>query len=340
MTLPVVSSVPSRSTGAALLADLIRRSEGGGNSNTLAAILQQQHQLTAVPRTTQNTNVALVTAMAAEAAAMAAADQSVGGRRPPRIRRRRPDEGASGGGGGGGGGTTQPRQPPSTSATTNATRTANNSSTGRNSSGGARPSANAEDEPPPLISIHQTTRPPNPNTPNTDTSGILPQSLIYLYVTTMYSRCTLANVHRMCVEFNLWSLIKGIFTHTFLLLAAIGWFCYRGIMFFVNRATILQRLMTAHGLVSTLIAVHSQKWILVVSVGAAWIYGLIEVMVYEEYIRWKYGTDPTAVSQSVLYRLHAIPGKSWYALPPPSPHTPQLHPSLTDITHILCSYHH
>ena len=85
-------------------------------------------------------------------------------------------------------------------------------------------------------------------------------------------------------------------------------------MFFVQRATILQRLMTAHGVISTLIAVHSQKWPLVVSVGLVWLYGLVEVMFYEEYIRWKYGVSPTVVSQNLLYH-ELIPGHAWYVIP-------------------------
>ena len=106
-------------------------------------------------------------------------------------------------------------------------------------------------------------------------------------------------------------MIKGIFTHILILLTFIGCFTYQGVMFFVQRATILQRLMTALGLVSTLIALHSQKGMYVISVGLVWIYGLIEVMCFEEYVRWKYNGHPTVVSQTIWSR-HMIPGRTWH----------------------------
>ena len=88
------------------------------------------------------------------------------------------------------------------------------STTGR-SNGNTRPSTHDDDEPPPLISLDESTSPPSLNDPH----GVLPRSLVHMYVTGLYARCTLANFDHMCRNFNLWALVKGIFTHTLLLLS-------------------------------------------------------------------------------------------------------------------------
>ena len=168
---PVVTSVPpSSSTNRSgfsqfhQLAELIRRSENGNSATTTAAILQQQHQ--------QHMPGAAAVA-AAIAASISEAATPATGRRPPRIRRRRVDETANSNGNG----TASLRQS-TTSTTTTATGAINHPILARTRT------MMDYDEPPPLISLEQTTT-SNTNNDNTDNITIdnLPQSLVRMYLT-------------------------------------------------------------------------------------------------------------------------------------------------------------